>query len=261
MNPSRKHRFSIWQRRRGGASLAASFLLAATVGCFESPTAADSELAGPVFKKNSPPGNTERIAFHISLADAGGGDALTNDGVINPAPNAPCTGTLYCEGVDFVGAHLSGTGGGFNLMFWTSGGAKGGQASVRFVRIDVDGVNTAPGGVDFGFHDVTDDRIFTNTNDPDIPIKDLDVDGGMLTSRMFVETEVGFILRFGVDCFDNDKPDTRVTVSRIGDVWTITPNGGAYLCRKTGRGKKAVTDEAFVSVVTFTMEMTKVGTI
>ena len=78
---------------------------------------------------------------------------------------------------------------------------------------------------------------------------------------MIVETEVGYFLKFGVDCFDADQPATRVTVSRTGDVWAITPIGGAYLCEKSGKGKKAVTEEAFVSSVTFTMDMTKMGTI
>jgi len=201
-------------------------------------------------KQKQPPGQTERLAFHISLADAGSGDALTNDG---GGQNANCPLKLYCEGVDFVGAHLSGTGGGNNLMFWTSQYTNGGQASVRGVRIDVVGDK-------FDFHGTTDDRIFTNSNDPAIAIKDLG-DGGILTSRMIVETEVGFVLRFGVDCFDNEARPTRVTVSRIGDVWTITPNGGAYLCRKTGKGKKAVTEQAVVPPVSFMMEMTKVGTI
>jgi hypothetical protein len=202
-----------------------------------------------VKEKQLPPVLSESVDFHISLADSSSGDALTNDG---REQNAACPGKLYCEGVDFVGAHLSGVG---HLMFWTSQDTNGGQASVRRVRIDVNGDR-------FGFQGSTDDRIFTNSNDPAVDLRDLGVDGNSssVTSRMIVETEVGYFLKFGVDCFDNEARPTRVTVSRIGDVWTITPNGGAYLCRKTGKGKKAVTEEAFVSAVTFTMEMTKVGT-
>jgi len=252
MSPSRKHRLSTWQGRREAASLAVSVLLAAAVGCFEAPTGNDSKQADPVFAKKQPPVRSESVDFHIALADDdgvfGSGDALANDGYDNVA-NEPCTGTLYCEGVDFVGAHLSG---GNNLMFWTSGGANGGQASVRHVRIDADGDA-------FDFHGFTDDRIFTNTNIPAVELGDLG-EGNSVTTRMIVETEIGYKLKFGVDCFDADKPLTRVTVSRTGDVWSITPNGGAYLCLKTGKGRKAVIDQAFVSDAAFTMTMTKVGT-
>ena len=212
--------------------------------------------------KEGPPVLLESIDLHISLADddgiAGSGDILANDGYENPPGNDPCVGASYCEDVDYVGAHLAG---GNPLMFWARQYGTGGQATVRWIRIDADGDA-------FDFHGFTDDRIYTNHHLPAVRLGDLGQDGNpsSATSRLIVETEIGYILAFGVDCSPDrsvpeaDKPATRVTIARTGDVWTITPNGGAYLCRTSGRGKKALTEQAFVTNASFTMTMTKVGT-
>jgi hypothetical protein len=211
---------------------------------------------------NCPPVLNDPVPFEITFAD---NDVTTREDLLGSDGEAPgfCSSGASCyeDGQEDVAAHFSGNG---NLMFDV-------RSTARTVFIDA----AAPEGDTGPFTGLAVTRIYTNNPDVDLRTLTPDEQNSPTTARLIVEWQDSKSndkgdLRFGVDCtgdsFGEPDPDheargTRVSVSRAGDIWTITPLSDAFLCRFEGRGKKRTALESVlsgVSGVSFTMWMEKI---
>jgi hypothetical protein len=202
---------------------------------------------------NCPPVLNDPVPFEITFAD---NDVTTREDLLGSDGEAPgfCSSGASCyeDGQEDVAAHFSGNG---NLMFDV-------RSTARTVFID-----TGP------FTGLAVTRIYTNN--PEVDLRTLEQDA-TTTARLIVEWQDSnsndkWNLRFGVNCSGDsfeadpvhDEPATRVSVSRAGDTWTVTPRtvtppSDAFLCRFDGRGKKRTALESVLSGVSFTMSMEKI---
>jgi hypothetical protein len=249
-------RFDMHTIRTGGASAALVAVLGLAFACSESPTEVATDDLAPQFDKKgtgdcetkphnvhchgedpAPPPPSEQVDFDITFSDADG-DALSSD-----------LQGQYQEGVDGVGAHLSGANG--NLMFDVDQYAAGS----RRVQINLGSAGAWAAAVT---------RIYTNNNETIDDLRDMD-NGDATPARMFVEWKDGRIsydLRFGTNCLgdkfnadsQNDDSSTRVNISKgNGDTWIVIPSGDAYLC-KLNKGNKPP-DETLISGPVFQLTM------
>lgn len=257
-HPEARFACSVSGAARSAAAVILALILAAA--CSDTPTEVESDFL-PAFAncaKNPshphcnpdpppppPPPQGDQVDLDISFRDGDGSDPLPiEDGLAGDALG------VYVEGVDGVGSHLSGANG--NLMFDVDQYASG----PRSVWINVSGSSLS-------FNEALITRIYTNNSSADLR----DMLDGDDTARFFVEWKAGrdsYDLRFGTDCSgdkfradsQHDVPSTRVNINRSENTYTVTPLGGAYLCKLAKGNKPPVQDP----LATVAFEMTMVRT-
>ena len=151
-------------------------------------------------------------------------DAAT-DGILSDAQIRTGDPT-YIDGVESVGARITGVGGYLSLDVRTQ--------TPRKVCLDFHGQTGAP------YATVCDDGYATtSTGDPQL----LGMAVGTTTTTRFgvvwVKDGYNWSLKFGKDCDENILPDRRASVTRVdGSTWRIdSPPMRAFLCRVSVKGK------------------------
>jgi hypothetical protein len=184
-------------------------------GCSEPPTVADP--GQPLFAK--PAQCNVDVDLRITMAEGlGGTQAIRGDDLAN---------TPYEEGVDQVGAHLSGVNGNLMLSVLNSPNRRFAWSS------------SAGSGL-------SDDRLYTNSHDNPGGTDACGLAGmvnGSSGSAAF-EAELlagatnGGIVRYGKTCSGSADATTRVVTTRSSDglTWTITGTSGVH-CEKGPKNK------------------------
>lgn len=218
-NRSQRHPTSPSRHPLVGVLAAAAVAAIGAACAADLPTAAERVIDPGLPALAKPSNCNASVNLRITMGQGlGGTDALRGDDIAN---------TAYQEGVDGVGAHLSGVNG--NLMLTVQG-----SPNRRYAW-----VSTAGSGL-------SDDRLYTNSHTNPGGSNACGLDGlpaggtgsAVLEAELAAGATGAAIIRYGKTCGGSADAATRVTTMRSadGNTWTITGTAGVH-CDRNSRNK------------------------